>query len=413
MSTSNQITRWYIIYMILFIVSCNQRKAPQSAQSESGHKHTLISTENNVSLSDWSLSSEDLGLKGQSWSVNMVELKGGKQDGVHLIEVDNGRMKLSVIPTRGMSIYSVEYKDIVLGWDSQVKEIVNPKLVNLESNNGLGWLDGFNEWMVRCGIEFAGHPGLDQGRFLTLHGRIGNIPASEVEVIIDETPPYRIRVRGRVNEVSDDGPNLELLTEVSTEPGSNSLRIDDVLTNRSNKDQEFMVIYHGNFGPPLLEQGSQLFGTIEKVVAFDEFSLEKVNNWDIYDAPTLGIAERVNCLYPFADDQGMAHFILQNQSGDKAVSFTYPIDQLPFITQWKNMDSDRYVTGLEPGTGFPHNRSIERKYGRVPILGPGDSRKFNLEYTIHADPVEIKSKIEEIQRIGRRGFEIATTVIDK
>ncbi|MDA1122598.1 MAG: hypothetical protein O2887_19295, partial [Bacteroidetes bacterium] len=98
MSTSNQITRWYIIYMILFIVSCNQRKAPQSAQSESGHKHTLISTENNVSLSDWSLSSEDLGLKGQSWSVNMVELKGGKQDGVHLIEVDNGRMKLSVIP---------------------------------------------------------------------------------------------------------------------------------------------------------------------------------------------------------------------------------------------------------------------------------------------------------------------------
>ena len=27
---------------------------------------------------------------------------------------------------------------------------------------------------------------------------------------------------------------------------------------------------------------------------------------------------------------------------------------------------DGYVTGIEPATGFPFNRMVERKYGRVP-----------------------------------------------
>jgi hypothetical protein len=46
-----------------------------------------------------------------------------------------------------------------LGWDSPVKEVVHPQFINLQSRGGLGWLEGFNEWMVRCGLEWAGHPG--------------------------------------------------------------------------------------------------------------------------------------------------------------------------------------------------------------------------------------------------------------
>ena len=101
--------------------------------------------------------------------------------------------------------------------------------MNLEARGGLGWLEGFNEWMARCGLEWAGHPGVD--RFvnnvgeqaemnLTLHGKVANIPASEVEVIVEGAPRPRIRVRGRVDERAFYGPKLELWTEVSTEPGA-------------------------------------------------------------------------------------------------------------------------------------------------------------------------------------------------
>ena len=125
-----------------------------------------------------------------AFSVVKSTLEGGKQEGVDIITVNNGAMKFVVIPTRGMSILQVELGDVRLGWESPVKDVVHPKFINLSSRGGLGWLEGFNEWMVRCGLEWAGHPGKDKfvnnvgeeaEMDLTLHGKIGNIPASEVE----------------------------------------------------------------------------------------------------------------------------------------------------------------------------------------------------------------------------------------
>jgi len=53
-----------------------------------------------------------------------------------------------------------------------------------------------------------------------------------VEVIVERDPRPRIRVRGRVDERAFYGPKLELWTELSTEPGSSTFRIEDTLTNR-------------------------------------------------------------------------------------------------------------------------------------------------------------------------------------
>ena len=121
--------------------------------------------------------------------------------------IDNGRLKMVVVPTRGMSILGVTMGPLRLGRDSPVREVVHPSLINLHDREGLGWLDGFNEWLVRCGLEFAGHPGIDtfrdntgatSERRLTLHGKIGNIPASEVTVSVKPGPSPIIRLRGRV-----------------------------------------------------------------------------------------------------------------------------------------------------------------------------------------------------------------------
>ena len=60
---------------------------------------------------------------------------------------------------------------------SPVEEIVHPKYIDLESRGGLGWLEGFNEWMVRCGLEFAGHPGEDTFTTNTGGEAYGPIPS--------------------------------------------------------------------------------------------------------------------------------------------------------------------------------------------------------------------------------------------
>jgi len=116
---------------------------------------------------------------------------------------------------------------------------VHPSLVNLNARGGNGWLEGFNEWLCRCGMEWNGAPGTD--RFvdaagkettmdLTLHGRIANLPAQEVLLIAEREPPYLLTLRGVVHERSFDGPNLELASEVSIIPGERSFRISDTVT---------------------------------------------------------------------------------------------------------------------------------------------------------------------------------------
>src|ERR1051326_7104398 len=181
-----------------------------SARAAEPFRKPLTSAAANVRVDEWKITGADLKLGAAAgWSVRKFTLHGGKQEGVDLVEVDNGRLRFTVIPTRGMGVWKVESGDVRLGWDSPVKEVVHPQFINLQSRGGLGWLEGLHEWLVRCGLEYAGHPGKDKfinnvgdeaEMDLTVHGRIANIPASEVEVVIARDAPHRIRVRGRGDE---------------------------------------------------------------------------------------------------------------------------------------------------------------------------------------------------------------------
>lgn len=128
------------------------------------------------------ITSEQLGLKvDKPFSITLRTLHGGRQEGVSLIDIDNGTMKLTVVPTRGMNVLSAQVGSARMGWDSPVKDVVNPAFIELNGRGGLGWLEGFNELVARCGYEWVGHPGMDNGELLTLHGRAANIPASKVD----------------------------------------------------------------------------------------------------------------------------------------------------------------------------------------------------------------------------------------
>lgn len=344
------------------------------------------------------------------WSVHKYVLHGGKQEGVEVIEVDNGRLRFSIVPTRGMSIQQVVMDDLRLGWDSPVKGIVNPKFINLHSRQGLGWLEGFNEWLVRCGLEFFGAPGKDEfidntGKKaemdLTLHGKIGNAPASQVEVIIERKSPYQIKIRGRVDEACLHGPKLELLAEVMTTPGSGTFSISDTITNRSAIEQEFGILYHANYSSPLMEKGAKFIAPVRQVTGINEHSASDVANYDLYPGPTPGFAEQVYCFRLWADVSDRTMVMLRNAAADKAVTMTFSIAELPYFTVWKNPApyEDGYVTGLEPGTGFSRNRAVERRFGRVPKLAPHQSRSFNIDFAILTGKEKVHTAAGEISKI--------------
>src|ERR1700722_20768593 len=133
----------------------------------------LTDAARNISIKEWKISSADAGSisDGLKWSVTKRILAGGRQEGVEVIEVDNGLMKFTVVPTRGFNVWTANVGDVRLGWDSPVTEIVHPQFVNLAERGGLGWLNGFGEWISRCGLESMGPPCRGGNQTYTLHAR--------------------------------------------------------------------------------------------------------------------------------------------------------------------------------------------------------------------------------------------------
>src|ERR1700738_4072588 len=123
------------------------------------YSKVLTDAENGVSVKEWTLDPHEIANATGNWSVRKRVLSGGRQEGVEIIEVDNGLLRFSVVPCRGFNIWEAHVGNIRLGWDSPVREIVHPQFVNLGDRGGLGWLGGFGEFVSRCGFGSMGAAG--------------------------------------------------------------------------------------------------------------------------------------------------------------------------------------------------------------------------------------------------------------
>lgn len=348
------------------------------------------------------ITSEQLGLKiAKPFSVTMRTLHGGRQEGVSIIEIDNGTMKLSVVPTRGMNVLRASVGDVRMGWDSPVKEVVNPAFIELNGRAGLGWLEGFNELVTRCGYEWVGHPGIDKGELLTLHGRAANIPASKVILQIDEAPPHAIRLKGELKEQAFKKVDFSVQTELVTEPGSVSFSLNDTLTNNGDYPKEYQALYHSNFSTPFLEQDARFEAPVKQVSPFNEKAQADLASWQSYRAPTPDYDETVYNVVPYADAQGDTLTVLHNKAGSLGVAVGFNIQELPVFSLWKNTDTQGqgYVTGLEPGTSFSYNRRFQRPLDLVPTIEPKAQRRFRISYSLLADKPAVDQALGQIKAI--------------
>src|SRR5262249_27815573 len=102
---------------------------------------TLTDVQGDVWLDSFAASNDSLRLDmPHEWSVHKRTLRGGLRDGIDLIEVHNGALCYSVVPTRGMGLWRGDYHGQRLGWLSPVLGPVHPRFVNLTDRGGLGWL---------------------------------------------------------------------------------------------------------------------------------------------------------------------------------------------------------------------------------------------------------------------------------
>jgi hypothetical protein len=366
-------------------------------------KWVLTDAASSTEQGNWKISSNQLKIKNSQFSIEQQVLHGGKQEGSKVLTIrSKDGLTITLSPTRGMGLLHVEGFGTRLGWDSPVKEVVNPAYINLDSRNGLGWLEGFNEMMVRCGYEWTGHAVTDKGHIYTLHGKAANTPASLVEVEVSDIAPYEIRVRGLVKESSFNIADLQTMTELRYVPGSNSFSLHDVLTNHGDYPRDYQIIYHSNFGSPVLEEGARFLTPAENVSPFNDYARGGLTQWQTYLGPTKGYDQMVYNIKPLADSSHRTLAALVNKAGDKGVAIQFDTRQLPVLTLWKNTDTNKfgYVTGIEPGTSYAYPVTIEREQKRVKQLQPGANAHFDLTYTLlhnSSQVSDIEKTVKEIQ----------------
>ncbi len=368
----------------------------------------------NTWIDSFDLTPAQLGLaNGEDWSVSKRTLRGGRRDGVDMIHINHRTLSMAIVPTRGMGLWRGSYQGHALGWKSPVLDgPVNPAFVHLSDRGGLGWLDGFDELMVRCGLEQNGAPyevalpasdgSIARHVLYPLHGRIANRPAHHVSVHVEDSPPHAITIEGRVAESTLFHTQIEMTTRITTIPGSNGLTVRDEFVNRSDSPGSMQLLYHWNFGPPYLGEGSEFVGPIETLAPRDPRAAEGLDHWTTYGPPETGFAEQAYLARLQGEGpDGRTLAMLKAPGGDKAVVLRFQKAQLPCFTLWKNTRglSEGYVTGLEPATNFPNSRPFEEARGRVIPLEPGASFVAETTLEILDQTHEVAAAEAEIERI--------------
>jgi hypothetical protein len=376
---------------------------------------TLTDVHGDVWLDSFAAGNDTLHLPTpHDWSLRKRTLRGGLRDGLDLIEVHNGALAFSILPTRGMGLWRGDYRGNALGWRAPFVGPVHPKYVRPGERGGIGWLAGFDELLCRCGLASNGPPGEDvhtdatghiQRTPLTLHGRIANLPAQAVEVRVSLDPPFELSVSGEVEESALFCPQLRLNTTYTTIPGSNRLVIHDIVTNRAARPAEMQMLYHCNFGSPFLEAGSRVHAPIREMAPQTPRAAEGIDTHDTYAGPMVGFAEQVYLYDLLADARGHTLVLLVNAAADRAVALRFHRQELPCFTVWKNTGAieEGYVTGLEPATNYPNFKSFERQQGRVPVLPPGGRWECRWTLEVADNSAAVAALMAEVATLQSHG----------
>ncbi len=302
-----------------------------------------------------------------------------------------------------MAIWNLESGSIRYGWDSPVDGPVHPSLVPLFDPGGLGWLEGFDELVTRCGLASNGAPEHDAAGRLAypLHGRIGNLPADGLQIEFDEASG-RLELIGDLRESRLFFSNFRLQSRLRMHAGRPTVEILDDVTNEGSRPATMQLLYHINVGTPILQEGARLVMPVERLAPKDALSAGEIDQWDQFGGPQGGYSERVYFAELKSDDTNLTTAMLQNADASHALAVTFGTKTLPRFVVWKNTAdrADGYVTGLEPATNFPNPRSFEASQGRVVQIQPEETVSFRVTLDPLTDSEQVAAMRQRIENIA-------------
>jgi galactose mutarotase-like enzyme len=318
--------------------------------------------------------------------ITSMELKEGDASGVRALDVRNGSgLRFLVVTDRGLDITTAEFNGIPL----TIRFHPGEMRPNFHEDLPLAFIKSWAGGLVTtCGLTQVGDPGKDGIENLVQHGDFTHISAKNVQYDgLWEDDEYRLQIRGRITDGALFYPSMELRRKITTYLGSNKFLIEDEVENVGYRKAPFMLMYHCNFGFPLIDTSSEIFMKSNSVEVKDDCPAGDADDWNKITEPQRDYDNRVyyHDVEPDSDGYCRMGIINNNIFDGKKLKLTmkYKKEQMPIVTEWKRMDAGEYVIGLEPGNCHSEGRIKEREvFKTLKYLEPGEIRNFELDFEV-------------------------------
>ncbi len=276
----------------------------------------------------------------QLFDVRLSRLEDGSAQGVRIIDVFAGDLSFSILPDRCMDLYAVRYRGINMSFLTPA----GPVHPAYHTGQGLSWHRSFAGGMLAtCGLQSIG--ATDDTPDLTIHGRIGNTPCSNLCIDMDKDG-MGATISGIMTETILFGATLTLKRTYRIRAGENKITFTDVVANRGFETVPVSLLYHFNLGYPLLSEQAKAVIPAQKTIARNDHAKQGLSTIPVILPPTDGFEEMV-----------YYHFLTENEVGvdnpaiDTKFRLSFTSDHLlDRLGQWKMFGKGIYVMGLEPAS---------------------------------------------------------------
>jgi len=349
------------------------------------------------------MAKKDPGFNWQDKVTNVAQIGGietsvldnGLGRGTRIAWVNTGAgLRYKIVIDRGLDIVEAFYNQYSLAWLSHA----GVSAARPDANRGLEWLYSFaGGLLTTCGLTHVGGPETDEFGERGLHGRISNLPG-RVESIVQPdlfAGKLQMSITAVVKQSRVFGPSLELERTISSTIGEPTVRIHDVVTNISNTPVPHMILYHCNYGWPLVDEETKIVWKgkwASRGMDMDNAVFNSRRNFRKCSRPLdshRGGGEGCAFIDVDADKKGICIVGLYNRRLGLALVLKYKKKQLPWLSNWQHWGPGEYVTALEPGTNPPIGQSKAREQKTLIHIAPGKSRIYDLEMTVLTDKGQI------------------------
>lgn len=300
----------------------------------------------------------------------------GPERGLRYLDVrTGGGLRFDVLVDRALDIGAAEFRGSSFAWRS-------PTGSAHVGHGGFEFLRGFSGLLITGGLDHVFAPRMVDAAMYNypmrdtisqpMHGRISSLPADHVNWGLTDDDAPTLWIEGRTRQVGIFGEHLVLTRRIEAPVGGAVIRIRDVVENRGSIPQPQRLLYHINFGWPLLDENATIEINAEKT---EQLTSVKDARPGVVPPPTAGAFEIafLHTLRP-ADP---ARAIVTNRRTGRRVDVTSAPGAFPYFIEWVHPRATEYAAALEPTTHDPRVLNSINTH-----LGPGERRSFGVDILV-------------------------------